>query len=427
LAGNDENPAANNENKRRHQISTKTTTTRSNKMTTTTMEEENTKDTTNKTAEKAASEEEGNTTAAEPTAEVLKIPAEEEIAKAAELSLAAFAYGCNVARTTPLDFAKYRNEHPKSDEDSRDAREKELDKIDEEGTKSLEELRREVAELPAVPEGWSIPNPTATSVAGSASVSAASRAAAAAPGAEECSPEDLGRFLSQSGFPPEVPRDKEGRLSHDVPQRTNQFMPGCQKLINSHQATLKSICVFMEEKESESPHTHPENMQEFYTSCFFGRKNKRTGERDGLGPCALYKPYKKAFTGQADRGKDQFWSKNLKPAIKYFANKSDELAGEGEEANLSDDGSESLCKIAKRIWKEHTDYKKKVQGMKDAKDAKKAYAEKQKVTVETMINLRPDGKGVHAPSLEYEMTPRQRKALGLLSESNSSSTTKKCE
>ena len=403
-------PNPNQRTKRRHKIE---------QTTTTTMEEENTNNT-NKTAEKAASEEEGNTSAEEPTAKVLKIPAEEEIAKAAKLSLQALAYGCGKARTTPLDFAKYRKEHPKSDEDSRDAREKELDRIDEEGTKSLEELRREVATLPAVPEGWSIPNPTAMSVAGSASVSAASRAAAAAPDAEEYSPEDLGRFLGEAGFPPDAPRDKEGRLSLNVQQRTNQHMPGMKRLISTHKSLLKSILIYLEEDESGSPHINPNKLPEFYKSCFYGRKNKRTGERDDRGPCAMYKGYKAPLPGEPDRRKDQFWGKNVKPATEHVAAKY-----KGEEDDLSEDGTESLRKISNRVWTQHTDYKNKVQAEKDVKDAKKAHAEKMKVTAETMINLRPDGKAVHAPTLDYEMTSHQRKALQLLSKSNSSTTKKR--
>ena len=110
----------------------------------------------------------------------------------------------------------------------------------------------------------------------------------------------------------------------------------------------------------------------------------------------------------------------MKPATEHVAAKY-----KGEEDDLSEDGTESLRKISNRVWTQHTDYKNKVQAEKDVKDAKKAHAEKMKVTAETMINLRPDGKAVHAPTLDYEMTSHQRKALQLLSKSNSSTTKKR--
>ena len=218
-----------------------------------------------------------------------------------------------------------------------------------------------------------------------------------------------------------LPLNADGLLvPEECTRQPTEFVPGVKSIVlPRHHALLKgiySVVFWLHAHTCTDPLESTRLWQEVHSTCFFGKLNERTNQRDGQGPCRAYQDW-------ATRGKDVLKRLVLQSA-RYFHNvNSEEEDADGRYSPvLSDDGeTECVMSMGARLWHEYDEADQADKARKAAANAKKQMKKAALGKAEAELSLVSPGQGVEAPSnVPFELKENHVKGLSVLAKNTTS-------
>ena len=231
--------------------------------------------------------------------------------------------------------------------------------------------------------------------------------------------DDLDELLQ--GDPP-LPLNADGLLVPEEPARQpTDFVPGARNIIQpQYHPLLKaiySVVFYLQAHTCTDRLESPRKWQEVHSTCFFGKLNERTQQRDGQGPCRAYQDW-------TTRGKDVLKRLVIKSAKYYHeihvSSDSEDVDGRFSPV-MSDDGeTECVQSMGARLWHEYDAADQADKARKAAASAKKATKKAALEKAEVRLSLVSPGQGVDAPTVPFELKENHLEGIAVLGRNTSS-------